>query len=116
MKRFQEPNPNDFDFLDTVLDRIEVDYRQKPELIMTGVEARPLITENNSGWAGTRRIALHIYRTGSVYHALAYNGSLVQAYPLFKSVLDNSEQACFDDLFNRCEYQKAVDFLIKNTF
>jgi hypothetical protein len=115
-RRFTEPHPNQFDPLETVLKRIEAEYQEKPVLIMAGVEALPKIKENNSGWANTIGIRLQVYQTGRIYHALAYNGSLVTAYPLFKSVLDDEEQKQFDALFGQYEYQKAVDFLTENTF
>lgn len=116
MKRVLEPRTQDFEPLAVVLKKIAVDYQITPAQIMSGVNLLPNIDKDGGGFGDLRRIPVLVYRTGAIYHVLAFNSSLNEAYPMFKAVLDEVEQACFDELYNKFSYQECLNFLIENTF
>lgn len=94
--------------------RLKAEYGLDPVLLpMSGIYLHEELTDRGN-WP--REIPVLIYRIGQIYHVASFNNALNTVCPMLKCVLDESEQAEFDRLFNEIEYQKALDFLIENTF
>lgn len=108
MKIFIKPHWNKYECCDIVLNRIESDYRIKPKLIMANLE----LLSSNDG-----HINVNVYKTGQIYHVLAYNASLQEYYKMFQSVLDDEQEKKFEELYSKVKYQEILDtLLLDNTF
>lgn len=114
MKTFKYPKQNDHDEIAVVESRLKAEYGLEPILLpMRGIELSEKRKDKDS-WP--RKIPVLIYRTGQIYHVVSFNDSLNTVCPMLKCVLDEAEQAEFDRFLAGIEYQKALDFLIENTF
>lgn len=104
---FNNPHPNKFEDTETVINRISTEFGMDAEKV-------PISGINLIGVK--RDIPVEIYKTGNVYHILAYNSSLELYYKMLQAVLDEEQESEFSELYNKIEYQEMLELLVGNTF
>ncbi|SEM70963.1 hypothetical protein [Nitrosomonas marina] len=118
--RFELPEPDAFEPLYDVLEKIALERQLRPVQIISGELLR--IVRDDRACDGARTIDVDVYHVSSettgltIYYVFAINRSMRVVALMFKSVLDQEEQKIFDNLKSLGRYNEAIHYLSENTF